>query len=223
MILGLFQSLGYSYMEINPRGVPMTYTIQRKKIRGYALSEASIFETKKNLQKLLEKWELSENQIDFLIDFYINTGFAESCYVMDSVVFSIEKQVNGQAIGFVQIMPDTAIGVIDEVLHDSNDKNYIAKMERICQNSFNMSLKQLRSKIKDNYIKSLNDHEISMFVFFLKFSNRKWRDIPSFPNGNPPNNIKSQAKAWKIAWNTYLGKGTVNKYIERVEECKKLI
>ncbi len=222
LIVMMSQTNTFSSNEISARGVPMTYRIQRKSVRGYVISDASVYKTREDLRNLLKTWELKENQIEFMIDFYIHTGYAESCYVMDSSVFSIEKQVNGKALGFIQIMPDTATAVIDEVF-ESRNPEYIEKMERICFESFDCSLKELKAKIKDNTTSLLNNHKISMFIFYLKFSNRKWKDIPNFLENEIDNSLQAHARIWKKVWNTYLGKGTVNRYIVQVHECNKKI
>lgn len=104
------------------------------------------------------------------------------------------KQINGPACGIFQIEPNTAKDI---------QENFI---------KYKPELRQLHDKF---YIKSLTLEENLMYnlaysifmcrIFYMRFK----EPIPDL--------IEEQAKYWKKYYNTKLGKGNVNTYINKKE------
>jgi hypothetical protein len=156
-------------------------------------------------------WSLTENQRKIVVDLFFHTGIAESCYSVGCSVFSVAKQMEGPAIGFIQIEPETAHSVLEQSINAANGGSPLySRMNEI------VDLKAVLDWIKRNPIGALNDMEMSLLIFRLKLGNIGFRGVPGFRGSTDIEpSLANLGKTWKKIWNTDLGAGTVEGFLEK--------
>jgi len=210
--------------EVPSRGKEAIRNIDGKETRGYFIDRDTINSLKNetdNVLSTLAPW-FDDEQREFFKKFFEEIGLAESCYGTSEGVFSIEKQVRGPALGFVQIETPMAISVLNEVSKGSPE--YAKTMNTRIQDTLGMDIPQAIETIKGNPRKMLNNNRVSFVVFYLQFANKGFSDIPGFKEGEISNYSHfDRAKLWKKVWNTSEGSGKVKDYIERNRINSRLI
>lgn len=155
-------------------------------------------------------WSLTDEQKTIVERLFFHTGLAESCYPAINRVFSVAKQIGGPAIGFIQIEPETAISVLTQAINAIPGSDFYKKMDRA------IDLHRILEWVNKNPIGALNDIPTSLAIFRLKLGNRGFRGVPGFrgdTNINP--SLEDLAKTWKDIWNTELGAGTIEGFVEK--------
>lgn len=105
------------------------------------------------------------------------------------------KQVKGPACGIFQIEPNTAKDIINNYI------NYRKNLKDIHNKLYNIYL-----TLEENLCYNLAYSIFMCRVFYLRIK----EPIPE--------SVEDQAKYWKKYYNTYLGKGTEQLYINKVEK-----
>lgn len=105
------------------------------------------------------------------------------------------KQIKGPACGIFQIEPNTARDIIDNYI------NYRENLKDIHYKLYNIHL-----TLEENLCYNLAYSIFMCRVFYLRIK----EPIPE--------SIVDQAKYWKKYYNTHLGKGTEQLYINKVEK-----
>ena len=123
---------------------------------------------------------------DDAVDMIFRTGMAESGY-------RALEQTKGPAIGFFQVEPDTVKDTLD---------NYLAYRPHI-----KAIIDQLGFVDSDSNMSVMSS--ISLQVAFCRLKYR--RDRHPLPKGG---DLEAQAKYWKRVYNSELGKGTVEHFME---------
>lgn len=189
---------------------------------GFYVNTDSQREIRSDLMRSLETMVPQDSyfgnkQKKFLMDLYENIGFAESTYETDRGFFSLETQINGPAIGYLQIEPSTALSVLDSVI--GANANYRDAINKRSLDTFGKGLVELRDEIEENPVDLLNDHQVAFFVMYLKLANRGFKDIEGFRDGSFDPSLENQAKIWKKVWNTEKGSGTIDGFIDKTNRA----
>ena len=121
----------------------------------------------------------------------LRTGMAESRYK------ALKQMGDGPAIGFFQVEPNTAIDVLRNYVH------YRPKYHKVLD-SLGFDFENVEFSLLSN---------IAVQVAFCRLQYlRHPKPIPSWDN------VEAQAKYWKKAYNTELGKGTIEHFVEANKE-----
>tara|TARA_R100000655_G_scaffold1920_5_gene7204 strand:- start:768 stop:1250 length:483 start_codon:yes stop_codon:yes gene_type:complete len=144
------------------------------------------------LQKLGDKYADPK-----ALDLVYNTGLVESKYVY-------LKQVQGPAVGFMQIEPWVAVSTCKDYLQFREE--LMKKVADVCNLDWHYFLNPTEEDWR--YILTTN---IAAQIVFCRI--HYWRVPKSLPN-----TIEEQAKQWKRYYNTARGKGTPEKFIEIVKK-----
>ena len=120
----------------------------------------------------------------------MRTGYAESGYKV------LKQYGGGPAIGFWQVEPVTA--------HDTID-NYVNYRKK-----YKDALQELGCNFENLEFSLLSNIAVQVAFCRLKYM----RDPKPIPSAS---NIEEQAKYWKRVYNTELGKGTVEHFVEMNE------
>ena len=200
----------------NSRGEESVASVLGQEVPGYYLNKNSILKMRDEFEDTIgtmAPW-MSENQSRFFSQLFEETGYAESVYPLSQGLFSVEKNVGpGASYGFVQIMPETALSILNEVLRGHPE--YKDDINGRVQNTLGMSVEELREMIKNNPREMLNDNKIATIIFYLKFANRSFKDIAGFKEDNMEDSILNRGIIWKNTWNTSGGSGNVRDFISK--------
>ncbi len=113
----------------------------------------------------------------------------------ESMGLKYRKQVNGPALSFFQIEPDTLKDLYDNWLKYRDDK------------------KQLLDQFRDHEI-SLEENLRNNDEFAIVAARLQYYRKP----GSIPEDLEGRAAYWKEHWNTKHGAGTIDKYINDYKE-----
>ena len=140
---------------------------------------------KKSIKKIIE-WTLNymDMHSEEACDLIFRTGMAETGY-------RHLEQIKGPAIGFFQVEPDTMHDIID---------NYVNYRPEIKTRLYALGYDDTNSVERTM-------SNIALQVAFCRLSYR--RDKHAIPK-----DIEGQAAYWKRVYNTELGKGTVEHFLE---------
>jgi len=112
------------------------------------------------------------------------------------------KQTNGPARGIFQIEPTTAVDLIDRVVFVKYKKLY-SHITTECPFYSKENISTKKQLIGDLLI---TDDKLSILLARIKYLGDKRAT---------PKDLVGIAETWKRVYNTYKGKGTINKYIEK--------
>ena len=121
------------------------------------------------------------------VDLVYKTGNAETGYR------HLKQMGGGPAIGFWQVEPATLIDIMD------NYVKYRPELEK--------RLKLLGFDRRDMEVRIMSNIALQAVFCRLKYKRDRYA-LPSF------NDLESQAKYWKRVYNTHLGKGTIEHFME---------
>ena len=147
---------------------------------------------KKQIREIIE-WSLKEMDLysEDAVDLVYKTGNAETGYR------HLKQMGSGPAIGFWQVEPATLIDIVD------NYVKYRSKLEK--------GLKSLGFDRRHMEIRVMGNIALQAVFCRLKYK----RDKYALPKAN---DLEAQAKYWKRVYNTHLGKGTIEHFMEANDE-----
>ena len=147
----------------------------------------------KKQSKEIIVWALKEMDLysHEAADLIYKTGMAETGYK------HLKQMGGGPAIGFWQVEPATLIDIMD------NYVKYRPELEK--------RLKSLGFNRKHMQVRVMSNIALQAAFCRLKYKRDKYR-LPK------SNDLESQAKYWKRVYNTYLGKGTIEHFMEANDE-----
>ena len=147
---------------------------------------------KKQIREIIE-WSLKEMDLysEDAVDLVYKTGNAETGYR------HLKQMGSGPAIGFWQVEPATLIDILD------NYVKYRSKLEKGLK-SLGFSRNGIETRVMGN---------IALQAVFCRLKYK--RDRYALPKSD---DLKGQAKYWKRVYNTHLGKGTIEHFIEANDE-----
>lgn len=207
--------------EVETNEVYDTAIIDGKEVQGYYIDERSLSEMREEVNKTLDgiaPW-MNEDQRAFFIKFFEEVGLAESVFHTENGLFSAREQINGPAKGYLQIEPETALSVLDQILLANN--KWTSTVNTRIQDGFGMSLKEMRDSINDNP-NMLDSSKVSMLIMYLKFANRGFKDIPNFKTAPQSLGHKERASVWKSVWNAG-GAGSVKGFLDKNEKARNVL
>ena len=143
---------------------------------------------KKQIREIIE-WGLKEMDLysEDAVDLVYKTGNAETGYR------HLKQMGGGPAIGFWQVEPATLIDIMD------NYVKYRPELEKRLK-SLGFSRNGIETRVMAN---------IALQAVFCRLKYK--RDKYALPKSN---DLKGQAKYWKRVYNTHLGKGTIEHFME---------
>ena len=143
---------------------------------------------KKQIREIIE-WGLKEMDLysEDAVDLVYKTGNAETGYR------HLKQMGGGPAIGFWQVEPATLIDIMD------NYVKYRPKLEK--------RLISLGFDRRDIEVRVMSNIALQAVFSRLKYK----RDKYALPKSS---DLEAQAKYWKRVYNTHLGKGTIEHFME---------
>jgi|TARA_R100000501_G_C2593538_1_gene92758 hypothetical protein len=147
---------------------------------------------KKQIREIIE-WSLKEMDLysEDAVDLVYKTGNAETGYR------HLKQMGGGPAIGFWQVEPATLIDIID------NYVKYRPELEKRLK-SLGFSKSGIETRVMSN---------IALQAVFCRLKYK--RDRYALPKSS---DLKAQAEYWKRVYNTHLGKGTIEHFMEANNE-----
>ena len=147
---------------------------------------------KKQIRQIIA-WSLKEMGLysKDAIDLVYKTGNAETGYR------HLKQMGGGPAIGFWQVEPATLIDIMD------NYVKYRPELEKRLK-SLGFSRNDIETRVMSN---------IALQAVFCRLKYK--RDRYALPKAN---DLEAQAKYWKRVYNTHLGKGTIEHFMEANDE-----
>ena len=203
---------------------PSTRKIKGKEVKGFDIKKKDYPALVKDVTRLVELYApaMKGNEQKQFADLFTTIGLGESVYDSEGdTLFTLTKQINGPAIGFIQVEPTTATSVLTQFNARGQDTPTLQEIHANIEEETGMDVPTLIKTIEqggENAENVLASLPVQVLILRLKFGNEGFRGANGdriFVPGQKMT-LPHKAKVWKGQWNTKEGKGTERGFIKKV-------